>query len=148
MRTSWLFPEDFQLKILTAYDYLGQWTLASRLYQELYAIWNSSSIPGYRQKTLWVCVEVELDGTKKLITAVPQHALNSFGQVSFGDNMLACVAVVSVSFKPSGASARGHWAKRSKKVGAGFPFLPRPSPPLLLFCSFLPNALARLPRLA
>ena len=30
---------------------------------------------------------------------------------------LACVAVVSVSFKPSGA--RGHWAKRSKKVGAG-----------------------------
>ena len=35
---------------------------------------------------------------------------------------LACVAVVSVSFKPSGAStkdARGHWAKRSKKVGAG-----------------------------
>ena len=32
---------------------------------------------------------------------------------------LACVAVVSISFKPSGASARGHWAKRSKKVGAG-----------------------------
>ena len=29
-----------------------------------------------------------------------------------------CVAVVSVSFKPSGASARGHWAKRSKKVEA------------------------------
>ena len=27
--------------------------------------------------------------------------------------------VVSVSFKPRGASARGHWAKRSKKVGAG-----------------------------
>ena len=32
---------------------------------------------------------------------------------------VACVAVVSVSFKPSGVSARGHWAKRSKKVGAG-----------------------------
>ena len=32
---------------------------------------------------------------------------------------IACVAVVSVSFKPSGASARGHWAKRNKKVGAG-----------------------------
>ena len=30
--------------------------------------------------------------------------------------VLACVAVVSVSFKPSGVSARGHWAKRSKKV--------------------------------
>ena len=29
--------------------------------------------------------------------------------------VLACVAVVSVSFKPSGVSARGHWAKRSKK---------------------------------
>ena len=31
---------------------------------------------------------------------------------------VACVAVVSVSFKPNGAStkdARGHWAKRSKK---------------------------------
>ena len=45
----WLFPaEDFQLKILTAYDYLGQrmdWLiLASRLDQELYAIWNSASI--------------------------------------------------------------------------------------------------------
>ena len=35
----------------------------------------------YRQKTLWVCVEVGLDGTKKLITAVPQHALNCFAQV-------------------------------------------------------------------
>ena len=32
---------------------------------------------------------------------------------------VACVAVVSVSFKPSGVSARGHWAKRNKKVGAG-----------------------------
>ena len=31
----------------------------------------------------------------------------------------ACVAVVSISFKPSGVSARGHWAKRSKKGGAG-----------------------------
>ena len=30
-----------------------------------------------------------------------------------------CVAVLSVSFKPSGASARGHWAKWSKKVGVG-----------------------------
>ena len=42
----WLFPEDFQLKILTAYDYMGQrmhWLiLASRLDQELYAIWNSA----------------------------------------------------------------------------------------------------------
>ena len=35
----------------------------------------------YRQKTLWVCVEVGLDGTKKLIMAVPQHALNCFAQV-------------------------------------------------------------------
>ena len=34
----------------------------------------------YRPKTLWVCVEVGLDRTKKLITAVPQHALNSFAQ--------------------------------------------------------------------
>ena len=32
---------------------------------------------------------------------------------------LACVAVVSVSFKPSGASARGHLAKRSKKSRSG-----------------------------
>ena len=31
----------------------------------------------------------------------------------------ASIAVVSVSFKPNGASTRGHWAKRSKKVGAG-----------------------------
>ena len=39
-----------------------------------------------------------------------------------GQNFVACIAVVSVSFKPSGAStkdARGHWAKRSKKVGTG-----------------------------
>ena len=28
-----------------------------------------------RQKTLKVCVEVGLDGTKKLTKAVPQHAL-------------------------------------------------------------------------
>ena len=44
--TDWLFPEDFQHKILTAYHYLGQrvhWLiLASRLDQELYAIWNSA----------------------------------------------------------------------------------------------------------
>ena len=33
--------------------------------------------------------------------------------------LVACVAVVSVSFKPSGVSARGHLAKKSKKVGAG-----------------------------
>ena len=33
--------------------------------------------------------------------------------------MITCVAVVSVSFKPSGASAPGHWAKGAKKVGAG-----------------------------
>ena len=43
-----LFSEYFQLKILTAYDYLGErmhWLiLASRLDQELYAIWNSGSI--------------------------------------------------------------------------------------------------------
>ena len=35
---------------------------------------------------------------------------------------IASVAVVSISFEPSGAStkdARGHWAKRNKKVGAG-----------------------------
>ena len=35
---------------------------------------------------------------------------------------VACEAVVSVSFEPSGANtkdARGHWAKRSKKVGEG-----------------------------
>ena len=37
----------------------------------------------------------------------------------FVSSFLACVAVVSVSFKPSGVSARGHLAKRSKKVGAG-----------------------------
>ena len=30
----------------------------------------------YRQKTLWVCVEVGLDGTKKLFKAVPQYSLN------------------------------------------------------------------------
>ena len=34
-------------------------------------------------------------------------------------SVLACVAVVSVSFKPSGASARGHLAKRSKKIRSG-----------------------------
>ena len=53
--------------------------------------------------------------------------------VSFGNNPLyandwpcvdtgeeiACVAVVSVSFKPSGSSARGHLAKRSKKSRSG-----------------------------
>ena len=42
----WLFPEDFQLKILTAYDYLGQrmhWLiLAWRLDKEWYAISNSA----------------------------------------------------------------------------------------------------------
>ena len=39
----------------------------------------------YRPKTLNVCVEVGLDGTKKLITAVPQHehALNCFAQVFY-----------------------------------------------------------------
>ena len=46
--TDWLFPEDFQLKILTTYDYLGQWMhwliLASKLDQELCAIWNLASI--------------------------------------------------------------------------------------------------------
>ena len=46
-----------------------------KTHQELYAIWNSASISG------WVCVEVGLDGTKKLITAVSQHALNCFAQV-------------------------------------------------------------------
>ena len=82
----------------------------------------------------------------------------------FSNWCIACVAVVSVSFKPSGASARGHWAKRSKKVGAGGGggdggggketpateprHFTRPSPPLLLFCSFLPNAVACLPCLA
>ena len=54
---------------------------------------------------------------------------------------LACIAVVSVPFKPSGVCAQGHWERK--------PFFPPPpSPPLQLFCSFLPNALARLPRLA
>ena len=81
--TDWLFPEYFQLKILTAYDYLGQrmhWLiLASRIDQELYAIWNSASIS--TKNAVWVCVEVGLDGTKKLVTAVPQHALNCFAQV-------------------------------------------------------------------
>ena len=33
--------------------------------------------------------------------------------------LVACVAVVSVSLKPSGASVQGHWANRSKKVGTG-----------------------------
>ena len=32
---------------------------------------------------------------------------------------LACVTVVSVSFKPSGASARGHWAKKEQKSRSG-----------------------------
>ena len=35
---------------------------------------------------------------------------------------IACIAVVSISFKPSRASTKdayGHWAKASKKVGAG-----------------------------
>ena len=35
----------------------------------------------YRPKTLRVCVEVGHNGTKKLITAVRQHALNCFAQV-------------------------------------------------------------------
>ena len=62
---------------------------------------------------------------------------------------VACVAVVSVSFQPSGASARGHWAKGANKCRSrgegrgrkgketGVPFLP-PPPRLLLFffCSF------------
>ena len=39
--------------------------------------------------------------------------------VILGCQVVACIAVVSVSFKPNGASVRGHWAKRSKKVGAG-----------------------------
>ena len=67
------------MKILTAYDYLGQWMhwliLASRLDQELYAIGIQLQ---YRQNTFWVCVEVGVDRTKKLITAVPQNALNCF----------------------------------------------------------------------
>ena len=67
------------MKILTAYDYLGQWMhwliLASRLDQELYAIGIQLR---YRQKTFWVYVEVGVDGTRKLITAVPQHAFNCF----------------------------------------------------------------------
>ena len=49
-------------------------------------------------------------------------SLNEIESVLHFGTRLACVAVVSVSFKPSGAStkdARGHWAKRSKKVGAG-----------------------------
>ena len=40
-------------------------------------------------------------------------------KMCFTRGVLACVAVVSVSFKPSGASVQGHLAKRSKKVGAG-----------------------------
>ena len=63
---------------------------------------------------------------------------------------LACVAVVSVSFKPSGASARGHWAKRSKKSRSGgegrgrkgnlsFPSPPLPPPPApAVFAPFCP----------
>ena len=75
--------------------------------------------------------------------------------LDYKHSTVACVAVVSVSFKPSGVSARGHWGKRSKKVRErrggegrgrkGNP--PRPSPPLLLFCSFLsqcPRALTPL----
>ena len=63
--------------------------------------------------------------------------------------LLACVAVVSVSFKPSGSSVRGHWTKRSKKSrsGGGGGVEGRPSPPLLLFLLLFvqcPRALAPL----
>ena len=40
-------------------------------------------------------------------------------RIRFERSALACVAVVSVSFKPSGSSARGHLAKRSKKRRRG-----------------------------
>ena len=60
---------------------------------------------------------------------------------------LACVAVVSVSFKPSGLSAREHWAKRSKNVGAGgrggfLSFPPPPAPTFLLLFAQCPRALS------
>ena len=51
--------------------------------------------------------------------------------------LLGCVAIVFVSFKPGGASmkdTRGHWAKRSKKVGAA----PLPPPAPTLFAPFCP----------
>ena len=63
--------------------------------------------------------------------AVQMYSKQRFWQVFHTIPYLACVAVVSLSFQPSGAStkdARGHWEKRSKKT----------------FCSVLPNALARL----
>ena len=68
------------------------------------------------------------------------------------DIKVACVAVVSVSFKPSGVSARGYWHKKEQKSrsgGRGVPSPPLPPAPFF-FCSFFPNALARLrmPRLA
>ena len=55
--------------------------------------------------------------TEEQLKEVAQHS----GVLEIDDDFLelACVAVVFVSFKPSGASARGHWEKRSKKVGAG-----------------------------
>ena len=54
--------------------------------------------------------------------AVQMYSKQRFWQVFHTIPYLACVSVVSLSFQPSGAStkdARGHWAKRSKKVGAG-----------------------------
>ena len=56
----------------------------------------------------------------------PNRETLPLNSLPFPPALLACEAVVSVSFKPSGVSARGHLAKRSKKVG--------------FFCSFLPNA--------
>ena len=66
---------------------------------------------------------------------------------------LACIAVVSFSFKPSGASARGHWDKLRKKVGAGegggagnerkrfLSFPPPPAPTFLLLFAQCPRTL-------
>ena len=51
---------------------------------------------------------------------------------------LACVAVVSVSF--STKDARGHWVKRSKKVGAGGGGAGKGRKHLPLSPDILPNA--------
>ena len=54
--------------------------------------------PQYRLKSLLVCVGVGLDGTKKLITAVPQHALNCFPQGFFLNFSLRWLEGDSFSF--------------------------------------------------
>ena len=86
-----------------------------------YKVWVSEGL-SYRESTV-VYISLVLISknwkNNKLLLLYSQLVLQNTD--IFAAWKLACVAVVSVSFEPStsGVSAGGHWAKRSKKVGAG-----------------------------